>query len=244
MAPSGEPSQKPYVLMANFSLAGMHGLRCREGWHTVRAPPAVSSVDEQLGAAGAPAVPAGNGEFTIDPEQLPKGLPAGSEGVETSYVPTAAQRSQWTAELQAEQKKSDAHWDAVIKAKNWSSLSTPLDCFKFESGLTSDPRGTPEYKQKVLEELGLLSPEGLEHLDAYDRAAIVEVFSRKTGAFLAKDTPRTCLRAFQHDVVVAGAPVRGFPIKLSASESAFVERELEKAEKQGMYTKGSSPWGS
>ena len=38
--------------------------------------------------------------------------------------------------------------------------------------------------------------------------------------------------------------MRGFPVRLPANESAFVEQELDKAEKQGMYTKGSSPRGS
>ena len=144
-------------------------------------------------------------------ESIPKGLPAGSEGVETSYVPTAAQRSQWSAELQEEKRRADERWDAVIRAKDWDTLVTPLECFQFETGLTSDPRRTPEYRQKVLDELGLLSGEGLEHLDPYDKAASVEVFSRKTGAFLAKDTPRTCLRAFQHDVLVSGAPCTRVP---------------------------------
>ena len=31
---------------------------------------------------------------------------------------------------------------------------------------------------------------------------------------------------------------------MSAAESGFVEQELSKAEKQGMYSRGSSPWGS
>ena len=33
---TGEPTMKSYVLMANFSLAGLHGLQCRNGWQIGR----------------------------------------------------------------------------------------------------------------------------------------------------------------------------------------------------------------
>ena len=36
---TGEPTMKSYVLTANFSLAGMHGLRCREGRQVIVPPP-------------------------------------------------------------------------------------------------------------------------------------------------------------------------------------------------------------
>ena len=95
---------KSYVLIANFSLAGTNGLRCREGLQVARPPPsgvgAVSAgADPPEGQSADEAEEPTEGveipriqvaavlvEPTVDPENVAKGLPAGSEGVETSYV--------------------------------------------------------------------------------------------------------------------------------------------------------------
>ena len=69
---------------------------------------------------------------------------------------------------------------------------------------------------------------GSDHLSEADYQVIAEVFGRKTGAFLAANSPKTCVRAFKHDTVVSGPPVRGHPIKHNGAESVKVEGNLEK----------------
>ena len=52
------------------------------------------------------------------------------------------------------------------------------------------------------------------------------------------------MRAFKHDVVTTGLPVRGPPIRLKGPEASIVREELEAGVEQGLYTRGTSPWGS
>eukprot|EP00974_Lingulodinium_polyedra_P025221 2438165-Lingulodinium_polyedra.AAC.1 len=68
--------------------------------------------------------------------------------------------------------------------------------------------------------------------------------ARKAEAFWVEGTPRTVMRGFQHDVVTSGLPVRGHPIRLRGPEAQFVQDELEKGVAQGLYTRGTSSWGS
>ena len=111
---------KSYVLMANFSLAAMDGLRCRAGLHTASPPPFVDSVGNATDGDGDCECTAAPAECTVSgislkadvedrevlgfkkeaPEIYAKGLPPGSEGVETSYMPTAEQGRNASAELQ------------------------------------------------------------------------------------------------------------------------------------------------
>ena len=118
-------------------------------------------------------------------EDMIKGLPPGSEGVETTMRVDPEVQKRISAELLAQKKVAEAHWDKVIKEKNWDSISTPRSCFRFETNLTTDPRRTPEYRKKVLHELGVDTGEGFEHLSPADAAAVIEVVTRKAGAFLA-----------------------------------------------------------
>ena len=139
-------------------------------------------------------------------------------------MPTAQQRSEANARIAAKMKAAEPRWKKIIEAKQRDTLRTPVSCFRFETNLTTDPRSTDEYRVKAAAELGLdEEEEALDHLSKEDRAVILEVLRRKLWAFHCKDTPRTCVRAFQHDVVLNGLPVRGFPITLQREEAAFVE---------------------
>eukprot|EP00959_Pyramimonas_sp_CCMP1952_P220722 4614798-Pyramimonas_sp.AAC.1 len=70
------------------------------------------------------------------------------------------------------------------------------------------------------------------------------MISLKAEAFWVKGTARTVMRGFKHDVVTTGLPARGPPIRLKGPEASIVREELEAGVEQGLYSRGTSPWGS
>jgi len=124
----------------------------------------------------------------------------------------------------------------------------PSECFRFASDAAqaAAARSSPEYALKVLEAVGLTEgreSKGYSHLSPSELAALRVVISRKAAAFWVKDTPRSVMRGFKHDVITTGNPVRGRPIRLRGTEAEFVRQELEENVAQGLYTRGMSPWG-
>ena len=75
--------------------------------------------------------------------------------------------------------------------------------------VTEDPRLKPEYRDRVVEELGFGSGWQTKRSDLSEEevAAICEVLYRKAGAFWLEGKPRTTVRFVQHDTVPIGPPV-------------------------------------
>ena len=64
--------------------------------------------------------------------------------------------------------------------------------------LTSDPRRTDEYREKVLEAVNFGKNVVKEDLTEHDVEAIREVLRRKAAAFWVEGSPRTTVRNLMH----------------------------------------------
>ena len=80
-----------------------------------------------------------------------------------------------------------------------------------------------EYVQGVLEDLGITEKDALPHLSPVDRKAVIDQLKREAPAFWRAGSPRTCIRAFAHDVVTTGPPIRSHPIKLMMARGLCLE---------------------
>ena len=118
--------------------------------------------------------------------------------------------------------------------------------YRFGPKVSEDPRLTPKHTDAVLEAVGLKDDKNEKylHLSQADRVAVRCAIGRKSAAFWIEGEPRTTLRAYKHDVVTSGPPVRGHPIRLKGDEALFVKGSLQGDIDNGLYKLGSSAWGS
>ena len=135
-------------------------------------------------------------------------------------------------------------WLELAKKGDWDQVRMPGKCFRF-ADIKVSPRRSAEYKAQVLEATGLAGDcAGYKHLGDDELKALKELVGLKAEAFWVKGTARTVMRGFKHDVITTGQPVRGPPIRLKGPEASIVREELESGIEQGLYTRGTSPWGS
>ena len=160
----------------------------------------------------------------------------GAEGVTTgglrrSADDTAAAR----AAISAEGVSAEERWGKHAACGEWDRVLMPLACYRFGAPVTEDPRAGPAHKDAVLKELGLADPgsSDFQHLSSADFAVLVEVLRRKAAAFWVDPGPRTTRRAFMHDVVVDGPPVRSHPIRLRGTDANFVAEGLDQEVRDG-----------
>ncbi|MEC7232780.1 MAG: hypothetical protein VXW31_07575, partial [Planctomycetota bacterium] len=246
--------QKPYILMATFDLSFMN-LRCRDG---LLQPLAGRRLDD-LSAGFAARVASGTepliGAVGCD-SRLPAGPAPGQGQIATSGHPgvsrsvdrlseeeRAARSAARRPRIEAAAKK----WDEFSKAEQWDRVVMPDHCFRYAETEEKrfNARTTSEYQAAVLEAVGLSGDfAGYLHLTPTEREALCALVRRKSAAFWIKDSARSVMRGFLHDVVTSGAPVRGHPIRLKGEDAMFVREDLEAATKQGLDTRGTSPWGS
>ncbi|MAB81808.1 MAG: hypothetical protein CMJ24_00005, partial [Phycisphaerae bacterium] len=255
-------TKKSCRVMGNFDLTALD-MRCCWGAKPAGRPCVVeavgSGVAPSCGTMRADGVDeddvgdlAGEVELAqLDPSSL------ASDPPKSVHAPVGVQTDAWKLSPEDKKKASQRvdqeaevaakRWKAAADAGDWTQPATPLSCYRFGAEVTEDPRRTPDYVEGVLEDLGVVGrPDGevLPHLSAVDKKAVIDQLRRKAAAFWRTGTPRTCVRAFAHDTVVTGPPVRGHPIKLRGDTAAFVEASLEQDTRLGLYERGMSPWGS
>ena len=57
------------------------------------------------------------------------------------------------------------------------------------------------------------------------------------------DSPRTCVRAFRHQLITRGPPVRVGMHRLSKPDTEWVEQAIREDVERGQLVKGTSDWG-
>ena len=79
----------------------------------------------------------------------------------------------------ADQERAAKRWLMLAEAEEWDTISAPPEVYRFEQleGRGADPRRTPEYRQQVLEGLGLTDAARFPHLSAEDLGAARKVLA-------------------------------------------------------------------
>ncbi|CAK0811447.1 unnamed protein product, partial [Prorocentrum cordatum] len=248
-SPDEEPlaMQKPYVIVGNFPL-DLLDVQCRRG--ALRPlgrgleGVEVASV-EQRGDAGSSMIGAARAlegpRMPCEPGRAAAPAAGVTRSVDKLSDAEMAERKARREPAAAAAKKK---WAELAKKGDWDQVRMPGKCFRFAEVKIS-PRRSAEYKAKVLEAVGLVGEcAGYKHLGSQELEALKEMISLKAEAFWVKGTARTVMRGFKHDVVTTGLPARGPPIRLKGPESSIVREELEAGVEQGLYSRGTSPWGS
>ena len=162
-------------------------------------------------------------------------------------VTTAKSAAKACARIAPDRHAVEVHWRERAEEGDFEQVHSPPSCYVRaldDPGGAAQPRREPGYAEAVMKELGFDDKLGFGHLSDADYAAVKEVFGRKTEAFWVKGTTRTLVRGFVHDALTVGNPVRGHPIRLKGAQADFVADSLSKAAAEGLYRRGSSPWGS
>ena len=98
---------------------------------------------------------------------------------------TEAQKAERRAARAPKIAAAAAKWAACAAARDWDQVRRLGKCFRF-AAVKESPRRTPEYKQKVLEAVGLVGDcAGYKHLSKEELAALKEVVSGKADDFWA-----------------------------------------------------------
>ena len=172
-----------------------------------------------------------------DASQHPSEMPDMSE----------AERMRLEEEIARLSKESYALWKTRADKDQFDEVKADLEVYRLSGEtVSSDPRRTPEYREKVLEGLGLGKEWREKHpaLTEADVAACREVLSRKAAAFWLEGTPRTTVRFVKHDTIPTGAPVCTPPHNLGQEAAQWVDEKLESEVARGQLVRGDSPWGS
>ncbi|CAK0865466.1 unnamed protein product, partial [Prorocentrum cordatum] len=248
-SPDEEPlaMQKPYVIVGNFPL-DLLDVQCRrgalrplgrglEGVEVASVGQSGDAGSSMIGAARAlegPRMPCEPGRAAAPAAGVTRSVD------KLSDAEMAERKARREPAAAAARKK----WAELAKKGDWDQVRMPGKCFRFAEVKVS-PRRSAEYKAKVLEAVGLVGEcAGYKHLGSQELEALKEMISLKAEAFWVKGTARTVMRGFKHDVVTTGLPVRGPPIRLKGPEASIVREELEAGVEQGLYSRGTSPWGS
>ncbi|CAK0835569.1 unnamed protein product [Prorocentrum cordatum] len=248
-SPDEEPlaMQKPYVIVGNFPL-DLLDVQCRrgalrplgrglEGVEVASAELGGDAGSSMIGAARAPEGP----RMPCEPGRAAAPAAGVTRSVDKLSDAEMAEKKARREPAAAAAKKK---WAELAKKGDWDQVRMPGKCFRFAEVKVS-PRRSAEYKAKVLEAVGLVGEcAGYKHLGSQELEALKEMISLKAEAFWVKGTARTVMRGFKHDVVTTGLPVRGPPIRLKGPEASIVREELEAGVEQGLYSRGTSPWGS
>ena len=158
---------------------------------------------------------------------------------------TAAQREKLEEEVSAFSKEREAYWKARADAMDWNSVKADLEVYVLAGEkVTSDPKRTEEYRDKVAEGLRLTPSADRPGLAEEDFAAIVETIRRKAAGFWVEGTARTTVRKFANDCVPTGPPVASQPHALRGESAQWVDDRLGEEVSRGQLVRGSSAWGS
>ena len=141
--------------------------------------------------------------------------------------------------------KAEAHWKEVAKTKDWDTIRANLDVYRYSGqAVPDDPRIKPGYRKDVIDGLGFGENCTRQDLTVADRAAIVEVLTRKAAAFWVEGSARTALRHLLHDTIPTGPPCRTPPHRLRGEEADWVDEQLQKEVLTGQLERGNSEWAS
>ena len=244
-SPGGEAIRRPLLLWSNFEIASAC-LRCRFAVDdALEKADAADSAPEREPSATAAGVAAVATPFRSEPAMpCAPGQVAASpaSGVDERTEEERAAAEKKRAPLAAAAK---AEWLRRAKAGEFDAVHTPDSCFARSGSGGGNPRRTDAYRAEVVAAVGLDAPaEGYAHLSEADRNVLRSLVWRKAEAFWMDESERTCMRGFMHDVVTSGLPIRGHPIRLRGEDGEFVRREMEEGVRQGLYVRGTSPWGS
>jgi hypothetical protein len=139
-------------------------------------------------------------------------------------------------------------WIKIAEEKKFDEVRAPLSVYDLSGAkVSSDPRRTDEYKQKILTALGYDKYDKAKHgvgLTPDDFAAVQDVLWRKAAAFWMDGEAWTTLRCLLHDCIPTGPPVRTPPHKLGPDEAQWVDSELQDGVDTGLLERRISPWGS
>ena len=261
---AGQPMRKSLRVWATFPLASMRAV-CRDGDVSplrgqreplagcrLKAEPLIASTSllsdgarpSDRGALLAPlrsseAYSGGHVEQGVKVESY-GGMPDAPDS-------TARSAAEACARIADERQAAVEYWREKARAGDFGQVHSPASCYVRaldDPGAAAQPRQEPGYADAVMKEPGFEDRFGLGHLGEADFAAVKEVFGRKTEAFWIKGTIRTLVRGLVHDALTVGSPVRGHPIRLKGVQADFVADSLSKAAAEGLYRRGSSPWGS
>ncbi|CAK0832649.1 unnamed protein product, partial [Prorocentrum cordatum] len=248
-SPDEEPlaMQKPCVIVGNFPL-DLLDVQCRRGALRPlgRGLEGVGVASAELGSvAGSSMIGAARAlegpRMPCEPGRAAAPAAGATRSVDKLSDAEMAEKKARREPAAAAAKKK---WAELAKKGDWDQVRMPGKCFRFAEVKVS-PRRSAEYKAKVLEAVGLVGEcAGYKHLGSQELEALKEMISLKAEAFWVKGTARTVMRGFKHDVVTTGLLVRGPPIRLKGPEASIVREELEAGVEQGLYSRGTSPWGS
>ena len=181
----------------------------------------------------------------------------GDQGLAADFLPeTAAEKVQREARLAKDAASAKEQWLRRARDGLWDGVVAPMEVYRVLAEVKENPRLTTEYRDAVLQGLGLVDPKAdpkdrrrgalakFSHLTDHDLEALVWFFHRKAPALWLKETPRTTVRGLVHHTVVTTGPVRSHPIHLKGEQKLFTEESLEAEVKLGTLSRGNSAWGS
>jgi hypothetical protein len=166
--------------------------------------------DPDLGAGpSGPDLPGGD-SFQAEPEQ---------PGRADAAAAAALGKGTWTQGNKIlPLTKGQQRWMDRLKAKDLTGIEVSVEQFIDLAGETviQNPRGTQEYKDKCLEEVGLgkvVDKERYGHIlntstSKPDIELLRFVVRRGSHCMWVPDSPRTCVRGFLHRLITKGPPVR------------------------------------
>ena len=170
-----------------------------------------------------------------------------ARGVSTTEEMSQSDRARLEQEIQELSSKMDELWRVRADRREWDEVKADLKVYQYSGHeVTVDPRRCPEYRRKVVDELGFGADFRTKrpNMTEADVAACREVVSRKAGGFWLEDSPRTTVRNVLHDCVPTGPPVSSQPHNLKGEAASWVDSKLEEEVQRGQLVRGSSAWGS
>ena len=173
--------------------------------------------------------------------------PADSEVVFAPDPPSAeaeAELSARGAALREESRRASSVWLERARRGEWHHVQADMEVYRFLGELKLDPRLNDECRDGIISDLGLHESSRFPHLSEHDFCAAREVYRRCAPGLWHEGSPRTTIRAFVHDTVTIGAPIRSAPIRLKGDASQFVEDAMRDGLLRGQYERGTSPWDS
>jgi len=166
-------------------------------------------------------------------------------GTEPEETPVARRRREDL--LRQDSEKASALWEARADRKEWNHVKVDLEVYRHAGQeVKEDPRGSEDYRQRVVDGLGFGGDVGVRHpeLSKADIEAAREVLMRKATAFWLEGSPRTTVRFVEHDTVPTGPPIKVPPHNLKGEAAEWVDAKLQEEVARGQLERGSSPWGS
>jgi len=189
--------------------------------------------------------------------------PGDAEPIRVQHFSEACSQVPWSDKVLRAKEESSSRSAAEQNAQNWmdklsgGDLSGPV--FPVSQYLElrgekieGNPRQSDEYRDRVMEEVGLGSSfdeERYAHLkEAGDWEKNLDLIrwavGRASGCSWLPGSHRATVRGFKHRLFTRGPPVRIAPHRLNRPDAEFVEKSIAEDVARGQLVKGDSLWGA